>query len=90
MVARVMLVMLLAVSAAHAQVYRWTDKHGKVHYGDDPSTAGATALTNLSGAPGTKRTATPAASASQPQKPPQTKTVQQQEAQSRARQAAQR
>lgn len=90
MVARVMLVMLLVVSAAHAQVYRWTDKHGKVHYGDDPSTAGATALTTVSRTPGTKRTATPAAPAPQPQKPPQTKTVQQQEAESLARQATQR
>ncbi len=90
MVARVMLVMLLAVSAAHAQVYRWTDKQGKVHYGDDASTAGATALTTVSRTPGTKRTATPAASASQPQKPPQTKTLQQQEAESQARPGAQR
>ena len=30
---------LLAASAAHAQVYRWTDSQGKVHYGDRPPEA---------------------------------------------------
>jgi hypothetical protein len=90
MVARILLITLLAVGTAHSQVYRWTDKNGKVHYGDDPSTAGATALTNISGAPGTKRTAAPGKPASQPQKPPQGKTTPQQEAESQARQPARR
>jgi hypothetical protein len=90
MVARILMVTLLAVGSAHAQVYRWTDKNGTVHSGDNPSTAGVTVPTTVTGAPGTKRTAAPAASASQPQKPPQTKTVLQQEAESQARQAAPR
>jgi hypothetical protein len=36
------LVALLAASAAHAQVYRWVDEQGKVHYGERPP-AGAKA-----------------------------------------------
>ena len=80
MIARVMLVMLLVAmgtaGTAQAQVYRWTDKNGKVHYGDDPWTAGATALTNVSGTPGVKRTAAPSTPASQPQTPLQANTAQ--------------
>ena len=36
------LAMLLAAVAAHAQVYRWVDEQGKVHYGERPP-AGAKA-----------------------------------------------
>lgn len=32
----IVLAALLAASAAHAQVYRWVDEQGKVHYGERP------------------------------------------------------
>lgn len=32
---------LLSVSAAGAQVYKWTDEQGRVHYGDKPPEQGA-------------------------------------------------
>ena len=34
----IVLAALLATSAAHAQVYRWVDEQGKVHYGERPPT----------------------------------------------------
>lgn len=94
MIARAMLVVVLlaaigAAGTAHSQVYRWKDKHGKVHYGDDPSTAGATSLTNISPAPGLKRTDAPSSSAPQAQKQPQAKGERQQETEPKPRQAAQ-
>ncbi len=31
--------LLFCVSlAAHSEIFRWTDAHGKVHFGDDPPT----------------------------------------------------
>lgn len=30
------LALLLAAAAAHAQIYRWTDEQGRVHYGQSP------------------------------------------------------
>jgi len=93
MVTRILLVTLLAVGTAHAQVYRWTDKDGKVHYGDGASAAYATAPKTISGGPAP----TPAANAgapgtpgSQPQKAPQARTPQQQESEIQARQTARR
>ena len=32
----IVLAALLAASAAHAQVYRWVDEQGRVHYGERP------------------------------------------------------
>ena len=32
-------IIVLAASAAQAQIQRWTDEHGKVHYGDSPPPA---------------------------------------------------
>lgn len=92
MIARIMLVALLvAIGTAHAQVYRWKDKNGKIHYGDEPSTAGTTStLTNISPAPGVKRASAPESPALQPQKPPQAKGEQQQEAAPQARQAVEK
>jgi hypothetical protein len=92
MIARVMLVALvLAIGTAHAQVYRWKDRHGKVHYGDEPSTAGTTStLTNISPQPGVKRTAASDAAAPQAQKPPQAKGEPQKEAGQQARQATEK
>ncbi|WP_051201991.1 DUF4124 domain-containing protein [Ferrimonas senticii] len=33
------LLLLLWVSASHAEIYRWVDKDGKVHYSDRPDTS---------------------------------------------------
>jgi hypothetical protein len=83
--------LLVAIGTAHAQVYRWKDKHGKVHYGDEPSTAGTTArLTNISPQPGVKRGAASEATAPQAQKPAQPTPRPQQEPEPQARQAARR
>lgn len=94
MIARIVLLMLLvatgAAGTAHAQVYRWTDKQGKIHFGDDPSTAGARSPVNITPAPGAQRTTASGASATQAQKPPQAKTGQQLEAEFQARQGTQR
>lgn len=97
MITRIMLVALLLVAlgaagTVHAQVYRWKDKHGKVHYGDDPSTAGATSLTNISPAPSVKRAGAPAPSEPQAQtkKPPQAKGEPQREAEPQARRTAEK
>ena len=30
-------IIIIFAFAAHAEVYKWTDKHGKVHYGDRPT-----------------------------------------------------
>mgnify|MGYP001033212871 FL=1 len=57
MKARLFLLALLLVSAAHAQTYRWVDKAGKVHYGDRPpaSAAGSVQERKL-GAPAADKT----------------------------------
>lgn len=39
--AAILMAALLTGSAASAQVYRWTDENGKVHFGDAPSPSGA-------------------------------------------------
>jgi Domain of unknown function (DUF4124) len=72
MVTRILLLTLLAVGTAHAQVYRWTDKNGKVHYGDVASASSATAPKMISAGPVSGPATTPTAAtgtpASQPQK----------------------
>jgi len=40
-----MLLLLCIFSASHAGVYKWTDKNGKVHYGDRPNSNQATEVT---------------------------------------------
>jgi hypothetical protein len=93
MVARTLLVVLLAVGTAHAQVYRWTDKNGKVHYGDGASAAYATAPKTISGGPAptpAANTGAPGTPAAQPQKPAQTRTMQQQVVETQPRQTARR
>ena len=39
-----LLILALASGAATAEVYKWTDAHGAVHYGDRPQGADATAI----------------------------------------------
>ncbi len=46
------LALLAFAAAASAQLYRWTDEQGKVHFGDTPPPPGARNVQKKSGAPG--------------------------------------
>lgn len=91
-VARAVLVVLLAVGVAQAQTYRWTDKDGKVYYGDRPPPASGAAPPTPRSVPAAPRTEirTDAAGTrvQQPQRPPTAKSAQQQEAEFQSRRAA--
>ncbi len=41
--------LVLAFPAAHAEIYKWVDAEGNVHYGDQPDTAAAKPMKNLPG-----------------------------------------
>ncbi len=44
-----LLVLVLSFSAVHAEIYKWVDSEGNVHYGDQPDTAAARPMKNLPG-----------------------------------------
>ncbi|WP_456415498.1 DUF4124 domain-containing protein [Thiolapillus sp.] len=43
------LVLLLVVAAAQAEIYKWVDSAGNVHYGDQPDASNAEKMTKLPG-----------------------------------------
>ncbi|QJR14686.1 DUF4124 domain-containing protein [Usitatibacter palustris] len=71
----------LAAPVAHSQVYKWTDKDGRVHYGEKPPEGVKATPVAVPSAPKGAAAATPAPDAAPP------KTVSEQEAEFRKRQA---
>jgi hypothetical protein len=86
---------LLAAAAAHAQVYRWVDEQGKVHYGErPPSGAKASPVQDKLGTPPGAPPGAPAPKAapdaSQQEREFQRRRVEREQKEARDQQAAER
>ncbi len=80
---------LLAAAAAHAQIYRWVDEQGKVHYGGRPP-GGAKASPVESTAPAPPAAARPKADASQQERDFQRRRMEREQQEAREQRAAEK
>ncbi|MDX1519812.1 MAG: DUF4124 domain-containing protein, partial [Gammaproteobacteria bacterium] len=54
-----LILLLILGTAARADVYKWTDENGRVHYGDRPSVEHEADEIQVDAAPGEKKPDTP-------------------------------
>ena len=80
----IFLAMALAASSASAQMYKWVDKDGKVHYGNTPPPGSKTSAVK---APQSGAAPAPASAASDAKKGPLTAAEQEQEYRKRRQEA---
>jgi hypothetical protein len=79
--------LLAAAAATHAQVYRWVDEQGKVHYGERPP-SGAKATPVETKPAGPPAAANPNADASQQERDFQRRRMEREQAEARDQKAA--
>ena len=83
--------MLAAATAAHAQVYRWVDEQGKVHYGErPPSGAKASPVQDKLAAPPGAPAPKAAPDASQQERDFQRRRMEREQKEAREQQAAEK